>query len=251
MNMLKKLILFLMIAVLLFGYSCGKKPTAPVTKKTTFTVYGAVVKDMNFSKDIVYFTVRRNDTLYNSATVKVGNKTILNSGAGLYDSLFADTTFKVKTAYTDSIISSQDTVTITFGFTMPDTFSAQTSSDKDTFRLQDFPIEVTWTASSNSSGYFISMVKGDTIPGAMLYSTTKSGTSASIPGDAVLNVFDQLVTGYYWIFVVAYNKSFVSYPDVPFDLPVGLPANNISGAEGTIGAGVIAKKVTIYVAPSP
>jgi hypothetical protein len=248
---MKKLILFLMIAVLAFSFSCGNKPTAPVTEKTTFTINGAVVKDMNSSKDIVYFKVWRNDTLYNDATVKVGNKTILNSGSGLYDSLFADTTFKVKTAYTDSIISSEDSVIITFGFTMPDTFSVQTSPDKDTFILQEFPIQVTWTASSNSSGYFISMVKGDTIPGAMLYSTTISGTSESIPGDAVRNVFDQLVTGYYWVFVVAYNKSFVSYPDIPFNLPVGLPANNINGANGTIGAGVIAKKVVIYVKSSP
>ncbi len=245
---MRKIILFLMTAVLLFGYSCGKKPTGPSSKKPTFTIYGAVVKDMNFSKDIVYFTISRNDTLYNSATVKVGNKTILNSGSGLYDSLFADTTFHVKTAYTDSIISSQDTVTITFGFTMPDTFSAQTSPNKDTFRIQDLPIQVSWTTSNNADGYIIGVAKGDTISGALLYSATVDGSPISIPQQAFYTTgMGNPVYGYYLIYIVAYNKSFVSYPDTPFDLPTGLPANNISGAKGTIGAGVIARKAIIYV----
>lgn len=247
---MKKLTLFLMIAVLLFGYSCGKKPTGPVSKKTTFTVYGAVVKDMNISKDIVYFTVRRNDTLYNGATVKVGNKTILNSGSGLYDSLFADTTFKVKTAYTDSIISSQDTVTITFRFAMPDTFKINPLSlPGDTLNVGGHSVVVDWTPSAGDSGYFISVAKGDTISGAKLYSATLGGTSTSIPEETFFKpgITDTPVTGYYWIYVVAYNKSFVSYSDTPFDLPTGLPANNITGAKGTIGAGVIARKAIIYV----
>ena len=246
---MKKLILFLMIAVLLFGYSCGKKPTGPSTEKPTFTIYGAVVKDMNVSKEIVYFTVRRNDTLYNEATVKVGNKTILNSGAGLYDSIFADTTFHVKTAYTDSIISSQDTVTITFSFTMPDTFKINPLSPGDTLNVGGHSVVVDWTPSASDSGYFISVAKGDTISGAKLYSATLGGTSISIPQETFFKpgITDKPVIGYYWIYVIAYNRSFVSYSDIPFALPVGLPSNNITGAKGTIGAGVIARKAIIYV----
>ncbi len=246
---MKKLTLFLMIAVLFFGYSCGKKPTGPSSKKPTFTIYGALVKDMNISKDITAFTVRRNDTLYNGATVKVGNKTILNSGSGLYDSLFADTTFHVKTTYTDSIISSLDTVTITFRFAMPDTFSVGLNPPTDTLNQNADQVIVTWTASDSADGYIISVVKGDTISGAGLFSTFvgKSSRQATIPPETFNNAIGNPVLGYYWVFVVAYNKSFVSYPDTPFDLPVGLPANNITGAKGTIGAGVIAKKVTIRV----
>jgi hypothetical protein len=243
---MRKIILFLMTAVLLFGYSCGKKPTGPSSKKPTFTIYGAVVKDMNFSKDIVYFTVRRNDTLYNSATVKVGNKTIFNSGSGLYDSLFADTTFKVKTAYVDSIISSLDTVNITFSFAMPCTFTVSVNPN-DTVNEGGKAVNVTWTTSDSATGYFICVVKGDTISGAQLHSDIVSGSLTSIPLSAFRKTNGDPVTGIYWVFIVAYNKSFVSYPDMPFILPSDLPVDNISGAEGTIGAGVIAKKVTIRV----
>jgi hypothetical protein len=244
---MKKLILFLMTAVLLFGYSCGNKPTGPSTEKPTFTIYGAVVKDMNVSKDIVYFTVRRNDTLYNEATVKVGNKTILNSGAGLYDSIFADTTFHVKTAYTDSIISSLDTVTITFGFTMPDTFKIKPLPlPGDTLNAGGHSVVVEWTPSASDSGYFISVAKGDAILGANLDSATVGETQYTILPKTFQNSASNLVTGYYYVYVVAYNRSFVSYSDT-FALPAGLPSNNITGAKGTIGAGVIAIKAIIYV----
>ena len=245
---MKKLTLFLLVAIFLFSFSCEKKPTGPTTQKPTFTIYGVVVKDLNISKDIAAFTVSRNDTLYNGATVKAGNKIIPNSGSGAYYQEFSDTTFHTMTAYIDSIISEQDTVTITFGFTMPDTFSIHITPDKDTFRTIDLPIQVNWTASSNANGYIISVVKGDTISGAVLYSATVDGSPVSIPNQTFYTTgMGTLVTGYYWVYVVAYNKSFIGYPGMPFTLPAGLPANNITGAKGTIGAGVIAKKAIIYM----
>jgi len=247
---MKKLTLFLLVAIFLFSFSCEKKPTGPITHKPTFTIYGAVVKNLNLSKDIAAFTVSRNDTLYNGATVKVSNKSIPNVGSGVYYKEFSDTTFHMNTAYTDSIISPTDTITITFDFTMPDTFSIHITPVKDTFRLADFPIHVSWTASNSSNGYIIGVVKGDTISGAALYSAIvpiSDGTQAVIQASAFENGAGNLVSGYYWIYVVAYNKSLPSYSGVPFTLPAGLPANNISGAQGTIGAGVIAKKAVIYV----
>ncbi len=245
---MKKSILFIWMLILLLGFSCKKKPIGPITEKPTFTIYGVVVKDLNISKDIVSFTVSRNDTLYNNAIVKAGNKVIPNIGSGAYYQEFSDTTFHAMTAYIDSIISVQDTVTITFGFTMTDTFSIHITPEKDTFRTIDLPIRVDWTASGNANGYIISVVKGDTISGAMLYSATVSGSPQGIPNQAFFTTgMGSLVTGYYWIYVVAYNRSFVSYPGMPFTLPSGLPANNISGAEGTIGAGVVAQKAVIYV----
>ena len=246
---MKKSIVLIGIAILLLSFACKKKPIGPITQKPTFTIYGAVVRDLNLSKDIAAFSVSRNDTLYNGATVKVGNKSIPNVGSGVYYNEFSDTTFHAGTAYIDSIISSQDTVTITFGFTMPDTFSIYITPDKDTFRTVDFPIHVNWTASNSADGYIISVVKGDTISGAVLYSATDDASPNAIPNQAFYTSgMGSLVTGYYWVYVIAYNKSFPSYPGMPFNLPAGLPANNISGAQGTIGAGVIAQKAVIYVA---
>lgn len=245
---MKKLFMFLLAIVLLLSFACEKKPIGPVIKKPTFTIYGVVVKDMNTpAKDIASFTVWRNDTLYNSATVKVGNKNIPNAGSGEYFAEFSDTTFKVKTAYVDSIISSQDTVTITFGFTMPDTFRINPLPYNDSLNAGGHAVTVSWTVSDSASAYFISVAKGDTISGANLYSATVGANYANIPPSAFRTVGDQVVEGYYWIYVVAYNRSFVSYPDIPFGLPLDLPSGNITGAEGTIGAGVIARKATIYV----
>lgn len=248
---MKRLTLFLLVAILLFSFSCEKKSTGPITQKPSFTIYGAVVKDLNLSKDIAAFTVSRNDTLYNGAAVKVSNKSIPNVGSGVYYNEFSDTTFHARTAYIDSIVSSQDTVTITFGFTMPGSFSINPLSSTDSLNRAGHAVTVSWTPSDSSSGYFISVVKGDSITGAALYSATLSGTYGAIPRDAFHTSADVLVMGYYWIYVTAYNKSFPSYPGIPFNLPAGLPANNISGAQGTIGAGVIAQKAVIYVTTSP
>jgi hypothetical protein len=247
---MKKLIIFLLAAILLLSFSCKKKPIGPVSEEPTFTINGLVVKDINDPpKDIAYFKIWRNDTLYNNATVKVGNRNIPNIGSGEYFAEFSDTTFKMNSVYIDSIISPQDTVTITFSFTMPDTFSAEIQSDKDTFTTADFPITINWTASSNANGYILGVAKGDTISGAVLYSGTVNSPPEQIPQDAFYtDGIPILVEGDYWIYIVAYNKSFVSYSDdsdVPFELPAGLPSNNITGAKGTIGAGVIAKKATI------
>lgn len=243
---MKKLIVFIGVTVLLLSFACEKKPIGPIVQKPTFTVNGVVVKDLDISKDIAYFMVSRNDTLFNTASVKVGNKTIPSIGSGAY---YSDTmSFSAAISYTDSIISAQDTVTITFGFTMPDTFSVNITPAKDTFRTVDFPIHVNWTASGSANGYIISVVKGDSIPGAVLYSGTDDASPFPIPNQAFYTSgMGTLVTGFYWIYVIAYNKSFVSYPGMPFTLPSGLPANNISGAQGTIGAGVVAQKVEIYV----
>ena len=243
---MKKLVLLLLAMVLLISHSCEKKPTTPVSEKPTFTVNGVVVKDMNTQKDIASFTVWRNGTLFNGATVKVGNQNIPNTDSGVYYADLPYNTFQANTTYIDSIISPQDTVTITFSFTMPDTFSIGLQSDKDTFTVNDFPININWTASSNADGYILGVTKGDTISGAELYSGTIDSPPKPIPQEAFYtDGLGSLVEGDYWIYIVAYNKSFVSYSDVPFELPVGLPANNIVGAGGKIGAGVIAKKATI------
>lgn len=245
---MKKSILLIWIAVLLISFSCEKKPTGPTTQKPSFTVYGVVVKDLNISKDIAYFTVSRNDTLFNAATVKVGNKTIPSIGSGSY---FSDTmAFVAATSYTDSIISAQDTMAMIFNFALPGTFLLNPIRGNDSLNVQGHSVTVTWTPSDSASGYFMCVVKGDSISGAKLYAGTvpvASGTQATITPDVFRDVANNPVPGYYWVYIVAYNKSFVGYPGMPFPLPAGLPAGNIAGATGTLGAGVIAPKGYIYV----
>jgi len=47
------------------------------------------------------------------------------------------------------------------------------------------------------------------------------------------------------VFLVSYRASFVYYSGMEFYLPAGLPSGNISGANGTIGAGVVAPSASI------
>lgn len=244
---MKKLIVFLLAGVLLFSFSCKKKSIGPVNEKPTFTIYGVVVKDMNTpAKDIASFTIWRNDTLYDYATVKVGNQNIPNTGSGLYYAALPYNTFEGNTTYIDSIISSQDTVTITFSFTMPDTFRINRLQANDSLNAGGHSVQVSWISSPNATNYVISLAQ-DTVTGARLFKTIVGSTDTTITPDAFRNTADQLITGDYYIYVVAYNNSFFSYPEMPFELPSDLPSDNITGAKGTIGAGVIARKANIYV----
>jgi len=55
----------------------------------------------------------------------------------------------------------------------------------------------------------------------------------------------RFITGTYQINLVSYRASFLYYPGMEFYLPAGLPSGNIQGANGTIGAGVIAPPVSL------
>jgi len=65
--------------------------------------------------------------------------------------------------------------------------------------------------------------------------------SETIPPEAFRTGLETLVEGRYEVYVIAYFESFLEYPGMSFELPQGLPAN------GTIGAGVVAKKKFIRV----
>jgi len=150
-------------------------------------------------------------------------------------------------------------------------FGKKTKSGND---LSDLPTYWQWVASSNPivslNGVYALVYRNERIWGRLITGQTAKGLekmlneSASkeiswssildgytglIPADQIgnssilpgtfYNGSDNFVTGKYKVYLVAYRSSFLEYPDMNFFLPGGLPANNISGANGTIGAGVV------------
>ncbi|MFQ6002204.1 MAG: hypothetical protein ACE5KJ_00475, partial [Candidatus Zixiibacteriota bacterium] len=92
-------------------------------------------------------------------------------------------------------------------------------------------------------------VKPDTTPGVVGYTTLDDLNvgSQNIPPEAFRIGEETVIYGIYEVYVIAYFRSFLEYRGMPFELPGGLPTNNLDGANGTIGAGVVAEKKYIRV----
>lgn len=236
---MKKSLVFLLFLPLVLFFSCGGKTTTRPTKpKFKFTINGVVVKDLSLGKDIAYFTILRDSTTFDSAVVKVGAHTLNNQGNGTYYKE-ASQLFNFEQNVSINISSPQDTFNLGTSMLMPGYFQITSKARDSVTSAQTGDIAMVLSLSTGASGYFKSIVKPDGSNGFTRVIPATDIPNTSIPRD-VFYEGETFVTGIYRIYLVAYRTSFLAYPGMAFYLPSGLPANNISGANGTIGAGVVA-----------
>jgi hypothetical protein len=238
------LILFLCMTL---SFSCGGKVTTRTEdEQQEFTINGVVVKDRNLEKDFVYVNVLRNSEPYQGAMVQAGAHILTNQGGGNYykegPSLF---TFGQNVSVT---VTCPDDFTLAASVVMPGNFSIVSLPANDTLNAGGHSVAVTWNPSAQSSGYFLSVAKPGAVPGTVGYAARDENKdrAETIPPDAFRDGLT-LVEGLYEVYVIAYYGGFPAYPEMPFELPDGLPTGNINGANGTMGAGVIAEKARIRV----
>jgi hypothetical protein len=226
--------------------SCGGKVTTrteePVYK---FTINGVVVKDMNSGKDISYFSILRDSKPFSGAVVTVGSDTLEDQGNGNYY-MEGSALFAFGGSISVEVSSVQDDFTVSKLVEIPGSLSILELPADDKYNVGGHSVIVSWTASVKASGYFLSTVKPDGLPGYTERDLDKN-RSENVPPDAFRTNQDNLVEGSYKVYVVAYWGGFPYYYGFPFDLPSGIPTGNIDGANGTIGAGVISQYVTIEV----
>jgi hypothetical protein len=245
--LVKKNWVFLLFFPLVLFFSCGGKTTTGPTKpKYKFTINGVVVKDLSLGKDIAYFTILRDSTTFDSAVVKVGPYTLKNQDGGIY-SKEASHLFDFGDAIAITVSSAQDGFNFGSSVAIPGFFQI-TAKVPDTVRSSTSNVALHFSTADNASGYFISVLKRNNTEGAI-------GHTALIPWDKIGNypipnttfrdIHDNYKTAIYLIYLIAYNKSYLAYPDMKFQLPEGLPKDNITGAHGTIGAGVVAPSDSI------
>lgn len=240
---IKALVLFLLI---IFFFSCGGKVTTrPDDDEHEFTINGVVVKDMNSGKDIAYFSILRDSDPYAGAVVEVGSDTLENKQDGNYY-LEGFPLFGFGKTVSISISSTETDLNVTTSRVIPSSFFIEELPADDQLNVGGHEVPVQWDASASASGYFLS-VGGPA--GSLGYAVLDEGNNRAetIPPDAFRDVPDNLVEGFYEIYVIAFSTSFAYFTSIAFELPAGLPTGNISGANGTIGAGVIAPSATIEV----
>ncbi len=238
-----------LLSSLLLLLSCGgERTTRPKKPEYEFTINGVVVKDLNLEKDIVYFEVFRDSDPYDSAVVIIGSDTLRNPEDGIYYKQAAGL-FGFGQKLSINISSSDGDLELDTSVTIPEHFYIDELPANDTLNVGGHEVTVSWRPAVHASGYFLSVIKPDTIPGLVGHTTLDdlNDRSQGIPPEAFIIGQETLVEGRYEIYVVAYYWSFVQYPGMVFDLPEGLPRDNIQGANGTIGAGVVAEKKCMRV----
>jgi hypothetical protein len=237
------LILFLLI---IFSFSCGGKVTTRTPQdQYKFTINGVVAKDMNSGKDIAYFAVLRDGNPFDSAVVKVGSDTLANQGNGNYY-LEGFPLFSYGQNVSINISYAGDNFSLATSVLIPGSFFIDELPGNSQLNVGGHSVPVEWGASTGAGGYFLSMTgPAGSVGHAVL--DQDNNRAETIPPDAFRTSPGDLVEGFYDVYVIAYYKSFLYYSGIAFELPQGLPTGNLDGANGTIGAGVIAPLVEIEV----
>jgi hypothetical protein len=238
----KGLVLFL---CLMLSFSCGGKVVSrSQPTKYKFTINGVVVKDMNLGYDIAYFAILRDGNPFGGAVVKVGNDTLANQGNGNYY-LDGFPLFNYGQTVSINISSPGDDFNLSHSVKMPGSFQITDFNPPDVHSNETHVVYMYGSASAGADGYFTNVIRPDGSDGyAGLVSLDEMIHGALFPRET-FEPGGVYTIGTYAVYAVAYKDGFVSYPGIPFSLPSGLPKDNISGANGTIGAGVVAPSASL------
>jgi hypothetical protein len=229
---------------LMLSLSCGGKVTTRTDEpEYQFTINGALVKDMNLGKDIAYFAVLRDGNPFGGAVVTVGSDTLLNQGNGNYY-LEGFPLFGFEQSVSVNVSSADDDFDLSTSVQIPGSFQITDINHTTVTSAQSDDVRIQFNSSPLASGYFKSVVRPD---GSNGYTALIPKTEIGQTGIEAVAFYEGLsfVTGTYQVFLISYHGSFAYYPGMEFYLPNGLPSDNISGANGTIGAGVIAPSAAI------
>ena len=239
---MKALVLFLLI---IFFFSCGGEVVVrPPDDQHEFTVNGVLVKDMNTGKDVAYFSILKSGDPFDGAVVKINSDTLDNQGNGNYY-LEGFPLFNYGQSVSVSISSAADQFSLITSRQIPGSFEITDVNHATITSAQSDDVRVTFSTSSGASGYFYSVVRPDGSDGFTALIEPAHFGDTPIQRDAFYDGLDVFVTGTYQVFLVAYNSSFSYYPAMEFYVPGGLPSGNLTGANGAIGAGVVAASASI------
>jgi hypothetical protein len=237
--------LFVVLCLMLF-LSCSEKVTVRTDSQEEFmfTINGVLVKDMNLGKDVAYFSVLRDGKPFGGAVATVGTDTLANEGNGNYY-LEGFPLFSFGQNVSIDISCAGDNFTLNTSVLIPGSFQILYFTPPIVTSDKAHLVIMYGSASVGASGYFTSIIRPDGSDGYTgLISLGEMIDGKHLPRDT-FGEGGTFITGTYEVYAVSYVGSFLYYPGMEFYLPAGLPSGNIQGANGTIGAGVIAPPVSL------
>jgi len=217
-------IVFILIP-LIVNLGCGGGVTGGDGPTNEYKMVGGVVKNLDIDSVQTVVYLERNDSLYGGAQINIGIDTLE------YDPVLEIYSFEDAAAdypygnYGLKLSDSPDLSEIV-PFAIPGDFQI-TSVQLPDNRVNNGgdPVPIIWSLSLGSSGYFFSVVLKDSAYVTAGYSefVTTGTASATVPRDA-FQLYSDLDTGWYYVYVCGYSGS----PNSDYMLPSVIPANNFS-----------------------
>ncbi|HEX9916934.1 MAG TPA: hypothetical protein VGB16_04280 [candidate division Zixibacteria bacterium] len=238
---MKKMSVFLVVGLCLLLFTgCANKPVSPVSTYK-FTIDGVLVKDMASGYDVAWFRVLKDSLAYDSAIITVDSDTVPNFIGHNYMNF--DVVLKPESTYTVKVSCPNYDFSLTKYIIIPDTFHI--SIIDPVVNRGGQQTTISWTASQYASGYFV--IVSPPSPEAVGHSALVNSSPETVDPPAFRTTSqDRVIYGTYLVYVVSYRESYLLY-NYLFSIPDSLPTGNLNGANGTIGAGVIAPEGFIVV----
>jgi hypothetical protein len=210
-----------------------------------YNMSGYAYRDLADRTDIVSFTVTRNDTLYESAAIKINNHALAFNETGDYFGSeygllqYGSNRLRVRIE--------ADNFDKSIYFTIPDSFKVDQITRHNPGGYNRY---FRWSACSKASGFLVS-VRGPiaVLNGVPQYSATTDSLdySINIPTTAFRNSGSVLVPDIYYIYIIGYTNGYGPFAGAEFDIPSGNEGPGLAGISGSFHAGLLAPLDSIIV----
>jgi|GEM_PF-654095 len=251
-NDMKKTRLFPIILVLItlaVNWGCGGGGVTDGNGTSQYLLYGGLVKNLDLGTVVTAVEMQRDDSLYGGAALSIGSDTLIYESNYLAYFLETDVLETPSGAYNLKAFDSSS-LNEQIPFSVPGDFEI-TSIQLPDNRVNNGgdPVPLAWSLSLNSNGYFFSVVHKDSAYVTAGYSefVTTGTASATVPRNA-FQLYTELDTGWYYVYVCSYHGSPASDFNLPTLIPDGFTDNiskiRLNGRFGTI---VVAPRDSIHV----
>ncbi len=235
------------------GGSTGPGDNAP------FKIHGIFARDANLTndRDKAYFELTRNDTLFNLAAFTLDTFKVDTTIFTTYYRQSPPNFLRPAQNHVIHLVYSPNTLDLTTSLFMPDSFfiSSITGINPDhTNPGGTQQANVNWTASANATGYIVAVVHDSAALSSQIDTSffPDFATSTSIPLAAYRDANNQLRTGLYRIYLVAFRGGLLPFSGQSFPLPPNYSVadtNYSLTVAGRIVSAFVAKYDTIRVLP--
>ncbi|MGH8003738.1 MAG: hypothetical protein ACRECJ_03320 [Limisphaerales bacterium] len=212
-----------------------------------FKIHGIFVRDANLTndKDKAAFELTRNDTLFNLAALTIDTFKVDTTLFTTYYRQSPPDYLRPGQNHTIHLVYSSNTLDLTTSLFMPDSFRISNIIPANRLSTGGNGVQVEWTASGNSTGYIVAIVHDSAALSSIIDTSffPDFATSTPVSPSAFQDANNQLRTGLYRIYLIAFRGGLLSFSGQPFPLPP-----NYSVADTNYSLTVSGRIVSAFVA---